>query len=100
MEQVKVLILNLLLMKLRNVMTRKSYPLEKLVVLKLQKNKRIYFSKIKGENFPVEAEILLFNAARIFHVENLIKPSINEGKVVVCDRFSDSAFCLSMCTRC
>lgn len=45
-----------------------------------------------GENFPVEAEILLFNAARIFHIENLIKPSINEGKVVVCDRFSDSTF--------
>ena len=46
----------------------------------------------QGENFPVEAEILLFNAARIFHVENLIKPSINEGKIVVCDRFSDSTF--------
>lgn len=45
-----------------------------------------------NENVPVDAEILLFYGARSLHIENLIKPSINEGKVVVCDRFSDSTF--------
>lgn len=44
------------------------------------------------ENFPVDAEILLFNAARIFHVENLIKPSVEQGKIVISDRFADSTF--------
>jgi dTMP kinase len=36
------------------------------------------------------AECTLFFAARQMHVETLIKPAIAEGKVVVCDRFTDS----------
>jgi len=35
-------------------------------------------------------EILLFLAARAQHVEGLIRPSLQAGKVVLCDRFSDS----------
>jgi dTMP kinase len=33
---------------------------------------------------------LLFLAARAQHVEGLIRPSLQAGKVVLCDRFSDS----------
>ena len=37
-----------------------------------------------------EAELLLFLAARAELVRDLIRPALDEGKVVVCDRFSDS----------
>ena len=36
-------------------------------------------------------EALLFASARRHHVENLIKPAINKGKLVLCDRFIDSS---------
>jgi dTMP kinase len=35
-------------------------------------------------------ELMLFNASRSQLVSEVIKPSLNEGKVVVCDRFTDS----------
>ena len=35
-------------------------------------------------------EILLFLAARAQHVEELIRPSLAQGKIVLCDRFGDS----------
>ena len=44
----------------------------------------------EGETVPEIAELLLFFAARSFHVENLIKPAINQGHFVICDRFSDA----------
>ena len=47
----------------------------------------------KGEeHISADAEVLMFNAARCIHVENLIKPALEEGKIVVSDRFSDSTF--------
>lgn len=36
------------------------------------------------------AELLLFNASRAELVRGVIRPSIEQGKVVVCDRFADS----------
>ena len=36
------------------------------------------------------AELLLFNASRAQLVEELISPSLGEGKVVICDRYADS----------
>jgi dTMP kinase len=35
-------------------------------------------------------EILLFLAARAQHVEEIIRPALAEGKIVLCDRFGDS----------
>jgi dTMP kinase len=35
-------------------------------------------------------EILLFLAARAQHVEELIRPALADGKIVLCDRFGDS----------
>ena len=35
-------------------------------------------------------ELLLFNASRAQHVKEVIRPALNEGKVVICDRFDDS----------
>jgi len=37
-------------------------------------------------------EALLFVAARVSHIENLLLPSINEGKLVISDRYIDSSF--------
>src|SRR5688572_896426 len=36
------------------------------------------------------AEALLFFAARADHVETLIRPALDAGKWVICDRFTDS----------
>ncbi len=36
------------------------------------------------------AELMLFNASRGQLVEELIRPSLREGKVVICDRYYDS----------
>lgn len=44
----------------------------------------------ESENVPEIAELLLFFAARSFHIENLIKPAIKQGFYVICDRFSDA----------
>lgn len=35
-------------------------------------------------------ETLLFTAARIDHVSEVIEPALNHGKIVLCDRFIDS----------
>jgi dTMP kinase len=43
-----------------------------------------------GGNWTPMAEALLFFTARNMHVEDLIKPALSEGKIVICDRFTDS----------
>lgn len=37
-----------------------------------------------------KAELLLFLSARAQHLEELIKPALEQDKVVICDRFNDS----------
>ena len=51
---------------------------------------RSFLLKPREERFPPFAELSVYEAARSFHVENLIKPSLKEGAVVICDRFIDS----------
>lgn len=36
------------------------------------------------------SEIFLFAADRIEHVEKVIKPALDQGKIVICDRYIDS----------
>ncbi|MCB9995678.1 MAG: dTMP kinase [Rhodospirillales bacterium] len=43
-----------------------------------------------GGDWTPMAETLLFFAARAMHIETLIKPALAEGKIVICDRFTDS----------
>ena len=44
------------------------------------------------ENVSPLAELLLFAADRAQHVELLIKPSLEEGKIVISDRYADATF--------
>lgn len=43
------------------------------------------------EVYPL-SELLVFMAMRAQHVEELIQPSLREGKVVLCDRFVDASY--------
>ena len=47
---------------------------------------------VEGEpgRWSPETELLLFTAARRDHVERTIRPALDAGKVVICDRFVDS----------
>ena len=44
-----------------------------------------------AEPFGPEMEALLFAAARSDHVEQVIRPAVESGKIVLCDRFLDSS---------
>lgn len=37
-------------------------------------------------------EVLLYLASRAQHVSEIIKPALQNGRIVICDRFSDSTF--------
>lgn len=42
------------------------------------------------EKMDQRAELMLFAADRAQHVSDLIRPSLEDGKVVLCDRYTDS----------
>ena len=42
------------------------------------------------DRWSAETEILLFTAARRDHLERIILPAVDDGKIVLCDRFTDS----------
>ncbi len=45
-----------------------------------------------GGDWQKMSEVLLLFAARLEHVETVIKPALETGKVVISDRFSDSTY--------
>jgi len=51
---------------------------------------------LHGELYP-ETEALLFLAARAEHARALIRPALERGAVVVCDRFNDSTIAYQGC---
>jgi dTMP kinase len=44
------------------------------------------------EPMPMSCELLLMFAARATHIENLIRPALERGAWVVCDRFTDATY--------
>ncbi|MCY4152823.1 MAG: dTMP kinase [Aestuariivita sp.] len=53
---------------------------------------RIRSLLLEGESdrWSAETEILLFTAARNDHYERVIQPALQQGAIVICDRFADS----------
>lgn len=45
---------------------------------------------LKNVSIVPQTEILLFQAARAQHVAEILRPALDEGKIVICDRFGDS----------
>jgi dTMP kinase len=54
---------------------------------------RHFWMYLRGANEPLSplAELLLFEAARAQHVDHVIRPALDAGRIVVCDRFIDSS---------
>jgi dTMP kinase len=46
----------------------------------------------KNENMTSITELFLYLASRAQHVEQIIMPSLNESKIVICERFSDATY--------
>lgn len=51
---------------------------------------RKVLTQLENTAMHPRTEILLFCAGRAQHVEELIRPALAEGKVVLCDRYADS----------
>ncbi len=51
---------------------------------------RSFILQGRSEEWGAGAEAVLFAAARLDHVTNLIAPNLSAGRWVICDRFADS----------
>ena len=51
---------------------------------------REFIVQREGGDWSPMAECLLLFAARIMHVDKVIQPALDEGKIVISDRFTDS----------
>jgi len=52
--------------------------------------RHVFKAPPQGEDITPGAEALLVSAARMQHVENMIRPALKNGRWVLCDRFADS----------
>lgn len=46
-----------------------------------------------------ETEMLLYAAARVQHTQEIVTPALQEGKIVLCDRYVDSTIAYQGCAR-
>ena len=58
---------------------------------KLAESLRELVLKIKSD-INIDEEILMLMAARSHHINNVIKPALDKGSLVISDRFADSTF--------
>ena len=58
---------------------------------KLAESLRSLILKVKS-NININEELLMIMAARSHHINNVIKPALKKGKIVISDRFADSTF--------
>lgn len=55
-----------------------------------EKIRELLRSGSKDDVFSPRTELMLFEASRAQHMEEIILPALNNGKIVLCDRFFDS----------
>ena len=51
---------------------------------------RLILADMKNSVMQPRTEILLFQASRAQHVEEFILPHLDQGHIILCDRFADS----------
>lgn len=51
---------------------------------------REVLARVDYDEMHALAEVFLFSAARVQHIEQIIRPAIEEGYIVICDRFYDA----------
>ena len=56
----------------------------------LGKELRRLLKRKRQDHLSPEAELFLFAASRVQLINEVIRPSLQKGKVVICDRFADS----------
>ena len=56
---------------------------------------------LNKENIAMDprTEALLYAAARRQHLVEKVRPALDEGEIVLCDRFVDSSLAYRLCTR-
>ena len=55
-----------------------------------EKIRELLRSGSKDDVFSPRTELMLFEASRAQHMEEIVLPALNKGKIVLCDRFFDS----------
>lgn len=55
-----------------------------------EKIRELILDPTNVENFPTKAEALLYYTSRIFHTDNVIKPALQDNKIVISDRYNYS----------
>ncbi len=60
--------------------------------LKISEDIRQIILDPKNTNMSYKTEALLYAASRSQHIEEVIKPNLEKGKSVICDRYIDSSF--------
>ena len=53
---------------------------------------RKVLTRLENTAMDPRTEFLLFSASRAQHVNEVIRPALNAGRIVICDRFFDSSF--------
>lgn len=54
---------------------------------------------LHSERLSELTELMLFLADRCDHVNRIIKPALDNGEIVLCDRYSDSTYAYQVCGR-
>ncbi|MFV1992556.1 MAG: dTMP kinase [Acidiferrobacterales bacterium] len=59
---------------------------------KVGENIRELLLHARGQSISGDTELILMFAARMQHLHEIIEPALLQGKIVICDRFTDATF--------
>ena len=65
----------------------------------LSEHLRKLLLSVNSYQISKRAEMLLFLAARVQHIDEVIMPALHKGKIVLCERFNDSTVAYQACGR-